>query len=110
MRAVDVCAHGRTPVCEAFGNEALRRQVITFVEVMLADDVKDARVTFERRGMQVQMIEYVNNPAKSALGVFERNSTHKAVHFIAQFEQVFGQITAVLSGYACNKRPLTHVL
>src|SRR6185503_14263501 len=108
MCAVDVCAHGRKTVGEAFGDEALRRQVITFVEVILADDAKDARVTFERRGMQFQIIEYVNNPTKAALGVFKRNSTHKAVHFIAQFEQVFGQITAVLSGYARDKRPLTH--
>jgi len=47
MRAVDVDVHCGKAVGETFGDKALRREVVTLVEVVPADDVIDARITLE---------------------------------------------------------------
>src|SRR5689334_20564972 len=52
MRAVDVHVHRRKAVGKTLRHEALRREVITLVKVVLAQYVKDAGVTFETRRMQ----------------------------------------------------------
>ncbi len=51
MRAVDVRVHRRKTVSETLGDKRLRCQVVTLIEFMPADDVKDARVILQTRGM-----------------------------------------------------------
>src|SRR5688572_21913556 len=52
MRAVDVHVHRRKAVGKAFRDETLGRQVVTLVEVVLAQDVENTRITFETRRME----------------------------------------------------------
>src|SRR6185295_12175761 len=47
MRAVDVRAHGRKAVSEAFRHETLRREVIALVKIVFAENVEDAGVAFK---------------------------------------------------------------
>src|SRR5678815_3173191 len=47
VRAVDVRAHGRKAVSEALRHETLRREVITLVKIVFAEDVKNAGVAFK---------------------------------------------------------------
>ena len=41
-----------------------------------------------------------------AFRVFHRDTAHDTVYFISFRQQMFGQITAVLSGYSCNESAL----
>lgn len=49
MRTIDVRIHCGETICKAFGNETLRGQVVTLVEVVAADHVKDTGITLEAR-------------------------------------------------------------
>ena len=49
MSAVDVRVHRRKAVSKTLGNERLRRQVITLIEVVAADHVEDRRIAFQTR-------------------------------------------------------------
>ena len=108
MRAVDVRVHSRKAVREAFGHEALSRQVITFIELIFADDAVYARIALKARGVQGQMVENMSDAPEPALRVFERDSTHKAMHFVAQIEKIFGQIATILACDAGDQRTFGH--
>src|SRR5438067_393148 len=63
MRAVDVRVQRREFVLERITDEALCRQVIDFVGADASDDLKEARIAFERRGMQSDVaIEMLDAP------------------------------------------------
>src|SRR5438067_1350115 len=72
------------------------------------DDVEDARITLQARGVQLQPIGEILNARESSRRIFERNSSDQAVHFIAQAEKMFRQIAAVLAGNPGNERFLRH--
>src|SRR5215510_8400046 len=98
MRAVDICVHGRKAVRKTLRHETLRRQVITLLKIMLAEDVEDARVTLEIRRMQGHVVQQVTDATESRLRRFEGHATDESMNLITQVEQIFGQITAVLTG------------
>src|SRR5438067_8680517 len=108
MRAVDVCIHRREAVSKTFSDEALSREVVTLIKFVLTDDVEDARITLQARGVQLQPIGEILNARESSRRIFERNSSDQAVHFIAQAEKMFRQIAAVLAGNPGNERFLRH--
>ena len=109
MRAVDVCIHRREAVSETLGDEALGRQVIALIKFVLADNVEDARITLQARGVQLQPIGEILNARESSRRIFERDSSDQAVNFIAQVEKMFRQIAAILAGDTCYQR-CSHVL
>ena len=84
MRAVDVHVHGREAVGETFGHETLRRQVITLVKVVFAEDVEDTGVTFETGRVQRYAIQQVSDAAESRFRGFERTRAHEPMDFIAK--------------------------
>jgi len=98
MRAVNVSVHRRKSVRETFGDEALCSEVLTLVESVLAKNVKDGRVAFETCGMKSKSFEQVLEPRKASRRVFKGDSPNQTMHLVAQGEQVFGEIAAVLSG------------
>ena len=111
MRAVDIDAHGGKAVGEAFSHKALSRQVVALVEIVAAEDVKNAGVAFEAARMQRDSILEMSNPPQTLFGLFERYSSDDSVNLVAQMKQVFGQIAAVLAGYAGDECLLhNHVL
>jgi hypothetical protein len=59
VRAVDVRVHRREAVGKAFGNERLRGQMVALVELVTADDVEDAGITFQTRRVQRYFVEQV---------------------------------------------------
>src|ERR1051326_6402596 len=109
MRSVDVRIHRRETVGKTLGNERLRRQVITLVESMLADDAENARITFQARGMQCDSVEEVLNAIEAPLRIFQRDPANQAMNFIIVAEQKFSQITAVLTGEPGYERSLSHL-
>src|ERR1043165_1726953 len=110
MRTVDVRVHGRKAIGETLGDEALGREVVTLIKLILADDVKDARITFQARGVQLQPIGKLPDSRESARRIFERDSPDEAVNFIAQADQMFRQIAAVLARNTRNESFLHHHL
>src|ERR1051326_672444 len=108
MRAVDVCVHGRKAISKTLGHEALRREVITLLKIVLAEDVKDTRVTLEIRRMQGHAIQQVTDATESRFRRLEGHPPHQPMDLIAQVQQIFGQITPILPCYSSNQRPLRH--
>ena len=53
--------------------------------------------------MEPDAVERVADAAEAAVGVFERDAAHEAVHLVAVFEEVLGQVAAVLPGDACDE-------
>src|SRR5437667_183970 len=51
LDAVDIDAHGGKAIGETFSHKALGRQVVALVEIVAADDVKNARIAFETARM-----------------------------------------------------------
>ena len=108
MRAVDICVHGRKAVGKTLGHETLRRQVITLLEIVLAEDVEDARVTLEIRRMQRYAVQQVTDATEPRLGRLERHAPHESMDLISQSQQILGQITSILPGDPRDERPLRH--
>src|SRR5438067_1067833 len=108
MRAVDVCIHRREAVSKTFSDEALGREMVTLVKFVLTDDVEDARITLQARGVQVQQICKILNSRESSRRICERDSSDQAVNFIAKVEKMFRQIAAILAGDTGNQRFLRH--
>src|SRR6185369_16763814 len=104
MRAVDVRAHGRKAVSETFGDETLGREVIALVKIVLAENVKDAGVAFETGWMQCDAIQQMGDAAEPRLRYFEGHAADQPVYFIAQTQQVIGEVTAILTGNSGNQR------
>src|SRR5882672_9592375 len=103
MRAVNVGVHRRKPVRETFGDEALRSEVVTLVEPVLAKNIEDGGIAFETCGMEGQSFEQVLDPGEAPRWIFKGDSPYQTVHLIAQGEQVFGEVAAVLSGDPGNQ-------
>ena len=85
------------------GDERLRGEVITLVELDLADDVEDRRITLETRGVELQAIEQMRDAVETPLGIFERYAPHKAVHLVTALEQKLGEVAAILARDACDE-------
>src|SRR5579862_3871622 len=73
---VDVGAHGGEAVGEAFRYEALRRQVITFLELLLGENVKYAGVALQAGGVNVDAAQASFQAAETQLGLLERYAPH----------------------------------
>ena len=110
MRAIDVDVHCGKAVGETFCDKTLPCEVITLIKIVLADDVINARITLESCGMKNQTINDVGKPTKARARRFERDSSHKTMDFVSQVQKIFGKITTVLTGYACNEGFLCHAL
>ena len=91
------------PSAKRLGDETLRGEVVTLVELMTTDDVEDAGITFEARGMKLNAIKQVGNAREAALRIFQRHPPDETVHLVTQCEQVLGQVAPVLTGDACNQ-------
>src|SRR5215813_12000535 len=104
MRPADVGVHSREPVGETLGYKTLRREMITFIIFLLAEDMEDAGVAFQARGMQLDSIQQMGNLAEPAVGVFYCDAADYAVHVVSFRQQILSQITTVLPGNTSNKR------
>jgi hypothetical protein len=86
----------------------LRRQMIALVELILAENVKDAGVTVEIGGMDLDFVQDASQSAETVLGLLERNPPDQTVDFISQTEQMFRQVTTVLASDSRNERFFLH--
>src|SRR5207237_3245520 len=84
MRAVDVRVHRREAVGETFGDKRLRREVIALVEFITTENVEDAGIAFQARGMQRDLVKQMLDPIESAFWIFESHAPHQPMHFIAE--------------------------
>jgi hypothetical protein len=108
MRAVDVHIHRREAVGETFRDETLRGQVVTLVEIVLAQNVENAGITFETRWVECYAIEQVGDATETSVGRFEGDAADESVHFVAEAQQVVSEITPVLAGDTRNQRSFGH--
>src|SRR5215213_7925342 len=108
IRAVDIRSHGRKAVSKTFRYEVLRRQVVTLLKIMFAEDMEDAGVTLEIRRMQGDAIQQVTDATESCLRSFEGHPPHQPMDLITLAQKIFGQITSILPGNSRNQRPLRH--
>ena len=76
MGAINICIHRRESVGKTFGDKALRSQVITLVEFVTADDMKDTGITFQGGRMQRESIQQMRDAVKSALRILQRHAPH----------------------------------
>src|SRR5258706_10679697 len=76
MSAVNIGIHRRETVVKTLGDETLRRKVIAFIKCYLTDNVEYARVTFECRRMQHQLIHHRRDSMESSLRIFQRHPPH----------------------------------
>src|SRR6266705_282841 len=97
MRAVDVDVHRREAVLKTLGHETLRSEVIAFIKLVLAEDVKDARIAFNARRMKLKTIKQVRDAAKSSLRVFDPDAPHQTMNLVAETQKMFSQIASVLA-------------
>src|SRR5207302_11348789 len=98
MRAVDLLVHRQESVRESSTDQRLCREVVALVELMTSENVKDARIAFQAGGVQGYLVQQILDAIESASRIFERHAPHQPMHFIAEREQKFGQVTAVLAG------------
>src|SRR5215470_17869929 len=82
MRPIDVGVHGREAVGETFRDKALRREMITLIKFLFAEDMEDAGVTFQARGVQFDSIQQMGNPTEPAVGIFYCDAADYAVHVV----------------------------
>jgi len=104
MRPIDVGVHSREPVGETLRYKTLRREMITLIKILFAEDMEDAGVAFQARGVQLDSIQQMGNPAEPAVGVFYCDAAYYAVHFVPFSQQMLSQITTVLPSNTSNKR------
>ena len=76
--------------------------MIALIKIVPADDVKYAGITFKARWMEYDSVDQMRKALRSSLRHFESNATHQSVDFIAAFEQLLGQIAAILPGDTCD--------
>jgi hypothetical protein len=72
--------------------------VVTLVEVVLAQDVKNTGITLETRRVQCYAIEQVTDATEPRVRGFECYSPDQSVYFVTETKQVIGQVAAVLAG------------
>lgn len=107
MGAIDVGIHGGETIGKAFGHEALRGQVVTLVEIVAADHMKDTGITLQARGMQRDSIEQVVDALGASLRDFQRHATNQSMNFVPQTKQMFRQVTTVLTRDSCYQNFLS---
>src|SRR5216683_4445928 len=107
MRAVDVHVHRREAVLKTLGHETLGSEVIAFVKLVLAEDMKNAGIAFNTRRMKLKTIKQMRDAAKSSLRVFDPDAAHQAMNLVAETQQMFGQIASVLTRDAGDERLFT---
>jgi hypothetical protein len=50
--------------------------------------------------MKLNSVQQMADAREAAFGILERDAPHESMYFIAEREQMFRQVAAVLSGYA----------
>src|SRR5262245_17456942 len=104
MRPIDVGVHSRESVGETLGYKTLRREMITLIIFLLAENMEDARIAFQTRGVQLDSIQQMGNSAKPAVGVFYCDAADYAMYVVSFRQQMLNQIATVLPGNTSNKR------
>src|SRR5262245_27449278 len=97
VSAIDVCVHRREAIGKTFRDKTLRREVIAFVKLVLRDYVKDAGIALEARRVERQSIKQVRDSREMAPRIFQSHATNQAMNFIAQGQEQFRQIAAILT-------------
>src|SRR2546423_10760018 len=100
MRTVDVCVQCRKTVRKTLGDEALSGEMVTLVELVPAENVKDGGIALKRRRVQRQLVEQMRNSGEAPGRIFEGDPAHQTMHFVAQAKQIFGEVASVLAGNA----------
>ena len=83
VRPVDVGVHGRKTIRKAFGNETLGGQMITFVELLLGENVEYAGIAVQASRMQVNAIQAVLQAAKTQPGLLQGDAPNQSMNLIA---------------------------
>ena len=86
MRAIDVHAHSGEAVRETLSYEALGSEMVALVEIVPADDMKNAGVALETARMELELVLQVSDPAEAPLGLLERHTPNDSVHFISEID------------------------
>ncbi len=86
MRAVNVYIQGGKSIGEALGDKTLSGQVITFIEFIADHNLKDARITFDTRGMERNFIKQMLDACKSVFRCFQGDTANQSVNFITFFK------------------------
>src|SRR5437870_13202384 len=74
QRAVDVHVERRESIFERVADEALRGEMVAFVRLQPFDEGEQARVAFERTGVQRHPVDQVPYPTEAMLPCFERRA------------------------------------
>ena len=83
MRAVDIDVQSGEFVLERIRHETLRRQVVQFVGLDLADGGVEAGETLQSGRVQVQLVENMGNPRETMGGILEGRPPHQPVNLVA---------------------------
>src|SRR5262245_27036717 len=94
---VDVRIHCAEAVGETLGDKALGREMVALVELVAADDLKNAGIAIQIGRMERDAIHNMTNSSEAAFRFFQRDSAHQAMNLIARVQQVLRQITSILS-------------
>jgi hypothetical protein len=82
--------------------------VVTLIKFILAANVEDRRIAFEARRVERKPVEDVLDPSEAARRVFQRHAPYNSVHLVTEGQQMFGQVTAILTCDACDESSLGH--
>jgi hypothetical protein len=104
VRPVDVRVQRREAVGERLGDERLCGEVITLVELVLAEDAEERGVGLKTPGVDGDAPQQVRDAGETTRRVFERDAADDAMHLVAFVEQVLGQVRAVLPRDARDER------
>ena len=108
VSSVNVRVHRRETIGKTLRHETLSCEVVALVEVVTTDDMENARIAFQACGVQDDLVQKVSNPFRSPLRCFQRNAPHQPVDLVASLEQLFRQITAVLTRDAGDESFFCH--
>ena len=75
--------------------------MVTFVEIISTENIKNASVALEICCVQRQAVKDAFEACKASFRIFKRDTADDAVNFVAEIEQMLGQIAAIL---ACDPR------
>src|SRR4030095_14420541 len=73
---VDVRIHCAEAVGETFGDKALGREMVAFVKLVPADDLKNAGIAIQVGWMKGDAIRKVTNSSEPLFRFFQRDSSH----------------------------------
>jgi hypothetical protein len=83
MSPVDIGSDRREFIIERIADEALGRQVVTFVGVHLLNHLNQVCIVFQPTGVQRYLISEVADPPEVVLRMFRSHSPDDAMNFIA---------------------------